>query len=58
MLQNVFTAKMATGWTASECDSEEAAKLLFLEIMTIDVVGIAVLFTRWDCDVHGFVRLD
>lgn len=48
---------MATGWTASERDFEEAAKPLLLEIMTIDVAYIAILFTQWEYDVHDWVRL-
>ena len=41
---------MATGWTADERDFEEAAKLLFMEIMTIDVAYIAILFTQQEYD--------
>lgn len=48
---------MATGWTADEPDFEEAAKLMFVEIMTIDVAYIAFLFTQWEYDVRDLVRL-
>lgn len=48
---------MATGWPAGERDFEEAAKLLFVEIMTIDVVYIALLFTQWEYDLCDLVGL-
>lgn len=48
---------MATGWTASQRDFEEAAKLLLVEIMTIDVAYILFSFTQWEYNVRSLVRL-
>ena len=39
---------MATGWTADQRDFEEAAKLLFVGIMTSDEDDMAFLFTQWE----------